>query len=179
MAGLASNIPGLIWVSENKVIVFTIAGLLLSGNGLLLWFNRNAPCPIDPKLRDACIKGRKMSKKMYFISGGVFVVGTFFAFVAPALAKDSPKTQSVKIEVTEKGFLPSEINVLPGTDVTLEVTRKTDTTCSTEIQVPSKKIKKALPLNQPVSIALGKLDKGEIRFGCGMNMMDSGRVVVR
>ena len=87
--------------------------------------------------------------------------------------------ETVQLEVTEKGFVPSQINVKPGADVVLEVTRKTDNTCSTEIQVPSKKINEKLPLNKTVTIALGKLEKGEIRFGCGMNMMDGGKILVR
>ena len=85
MAGLAGNVPGLIWVSENKIPVFLFAGAMLAINGLLLWRNRNAPCPIDPKLRDACIKGRRFSKRTYFISLAIFAVGAFFAFIAPNL----------------------------------------------------------------------------------------------
>ena len=85
MAGLASNVPGLMWVSENKVGVFVFAGSMLALNGFLLWRNRNAPCPIDPKLRDACIKGRRTSKNVYFISLAVFATGFFFAFIAPTL----------------------------------------------------------------------------------------------
>lgn len=83
MAGLASNVPGLIWVSENKIVVFTFAGAMLFGNGLLLWFNRNAPCPIDPNLRDACIKGRKTGKVLYFVSFIVFTIGFGFAYILP------------------------------------------------------------------------------------------------
>ena len=85
MAGLASNVPGLIWVSENKTGVFIAAGVMLALNGFWLWSQRNAPCPIDPKLRDACISGRKMSKTIYFVSLGVFGVGAFFAYAAPRL----------------------------------------------------------------------------------------------
>lgn len=85
MAGLATNVPGLIWISENKLYVFVLAGFMLAGNGFLLWKNRNAPCPIDPKLRDACAKGRRFSKNMYFLSLAVFLTGAFFAFVAPNL----------------------------------------------------------------------------------------------
>jgi hypothetical protein len=83
MAGLASNVPGLIWISENKTLVFLFAGTMLFANGLLLWRNRNAPCPMDPKLREACISGRKFSKNIYFFSLAVFSVGTFFAYIAP------------------------------------------------------------------------------------------------
>lgn len=83
MAGLASNVPGLIWVSEHKTGVFIFAGLMLALNGAWLWVNRDAPCPIDPDLRDACITGRRTSKIIYFVSLGVFAVGAFFAYVAP------------------------------------------------------------------------------------------------
>lgn len=96
-----------------------------------------------------------------------------------ALAKEAKIADKISVEVTEKGFVPREINVNPGTEVTLEVTRKTDATCSKEIQVPSKKIRLELPLNEKVTVALGKLDKGEIRFGCGMNMMEGGKIISR
>lgn len=85
----------------------------------------------------------------------------------------------VNLEVTENGFQPNKIDITPDTPVTLKITRKTDNTCSTSIQIPSKKIKKELPLNKTVEIDLGKLSKGEIRFGCGMNMMDSGKIYVK
>lgn len=85
MAGLASNVPGLIWISENKLGVFLFAGFLLAGNGILLWRNRNAPCPLDPELRKACLSGRKISLNIYFISLGIFSVGFFFSYIAPRL----------------------------------------------------------------------------------------------
>lgn len=83
LAGVATKIPGLIWISEHKIEVFIFAAVMLAANGLWMWFNRNAPCPIDPDLRDACIKGRKFSVRVYAISVVIFLVGAFFAFVAP------------------------------------------------------------------------------------------------
>lgn len=85
MAGLASNVPGLVWVSEHKTEMFLFAGTMLTLNGFLLWRNRNAPCPIDPKLRDACISGRRASKIIYSVSLGVFLIGAFFAYAAPQI----------------------------------------------------------------------------------------------
>lgn len=82
LAGLASNIPGLIWASENKLVIFLFAGTMLAFNGWLLWRNRNAPCPVDPKLREACISGRKMSRNIYFVSLSIFIVGFSFAYLA-------------------------------------------------------------------------------------------------
>ncbi len=86
--------------------------------------------------------------------------------------------QSVNLSVTENGFEPSSINVKPGTKVELKVTRKTDSTCAREIIIPSKNIKKELPLNKTISVQTGKLDKGEITFACGMNMV-TGVIIVK
>ena len=99
------------------------------------------------------------------------------AFSLNLMAGEKPLV--VNLSVTEKGFEPNEINVAPNKPVTLMVTRKTDDTCATEIQVPSLKIKKKLALNKAVKIDLGRLEKGEIRFGCGMNMMESGKIYVK
>ena len=85
MAGLATSVPGLVWISEHKAFVFIAAGSMLALNGAWMWLNRNAPCPIDPKLRDACLAGRKMSQTLYMVSVIVFAVGAFFAYVAPQL----------------------------------------------------------------------------------------------
>jgi plastocyanin domain-containing protein len=105
------------------------------------------------------------------------LVATFtLAGVQAAPAKAPHK--DIFLQVTEKGFEPPQIDVAPGTDVTLKVTRKTDSTCATEISIPAKKLKKALPLNQTVSVDLGKLEKGEVRFACGMDMI-SGQIVVK
>ena len=101
-----------------------------------------------------------------------------FLIASASLFANAGETQKFIVEVTEKGFVPSSIKVTPGTDVTLSVTRKTDATCSKEIQIPKKKVKLDLPLNQTVEVALGKLDKGEIKFGCGMNMMEGGKILV-
>lgn len=67
----------------------------------------------------------------------------------------------------------------PGLAVILDVTRSTDDTCSKQIQIPSKNIKLDLPLNKTLKIDLGSLEKGEIRFGCGMDMMDSGKIYAK
>jgi hypothetical protein len=79
--------PQLVWVSEHKEVVFVFAGLMLSASGVLQWRNRNAPCPIDPALRDACLRTRKWSLRVYGVSVLLYLVGAWFAFVAPWLAE--------------------------------------------------------------------------------------------
>lgn len=95
-----------------------------------------------------------------------------------AIAAPKVKGQIVELQVTEKGFEPGNISVKPGTPVTLKVTRKTDETCAKKIKISSKNIKMDLPLNKTVSIQLGALDKGDITFACGMDMM-TGHIVVQ
>lgn len=94
-------------------------------------------------------------------------------FTSPSLfaAKDTTPAQIIEISVTENGFEPSQIDAKAGVPVVLKVTRKTDATCATEMQIPSKKIKKDLPLNKPVTFEIGKLDKGDLSYACGMNML--------
>jgi len=101
-------------------------------------------------------------------------------FFLSAAVHASPKseTQVVTLSVTENGFEPSRLEVKPGVPVTLKVTRTSDETCATQINFPAKKIKKDLPLNKEVSVNLGKLEKGEIRFACGMNMME-GKIITK
>ena len=96
-----------------------------------------------------------------------------------AFAADSIQKTVVELTVTEKGFEPSSVDVGQDKDVTLNITRKTDNTCARYIVIPSKKIKTSLPLNKKVSVHVGKLEKGEVRFGCGMNLMESGHILIR
>jgi len=106
-----------------------------------------------------------------------FIFSLLFAMnLQPTLAHATD--QVVDLQVTEKGFEPSSVDVKSGVPVVLKVTRRTDATCATKIQIQSKNIKKDLPLNKMVIIALGKLDKGKIRFGCGMDMI-TGNIVVK
>lgn len=90
-------------------------------------------------------------------------------------AKETVK--NVDLKVTENGFEPSEIKVAPGTHVILNVTRKTDITCATQIKITEKNLKEELPLNKTIKIDLGTLKKGGIRFACGMDMI-SGHIVI-
>jgi hypothetical protein len=85
MITLTNAIPQIVWVGENKIYVFSFAFILLSISSVLTYKNRNAPCPIDPKLRDACLRGRKYSRNVLILSWVALSVGFFFAFIAQLL----------------------------------------------------------------------------------------------
>lgn len=79
--------------------------------------------------------------------------------------------QTAKIVVNEQGFEPAKIALRAGTPARLTFVRTTDKTCGTEIVFPSLRIKRTLPLNEPVYIDFSPAKTGEIAFACGMNML--------
>jgi len=85
LASFVAIFPQIVWISEYKEIVFAISALLMIIGGVLQWRNRNAPCPIDPKLRDACLKTRKTSLRIYLASLLILIIGSWFAFIQPLL----------------------------------------------------------------------------------------------
>lgn len=87
LSSLVSVFPQVVWLSEHKEGVFAFAGLMMAGSGVLQWRNRNAPCPTDPALRDACLRTRKVSFWVYAVSVGFYLVGGWFAFVQPWLSE--------------------------------------------------------------------------------------------
>ena len=85
LASFVAIFPQIVWISEYKEIVFAISALLMIIGGVLQWRNRNAPCPVDPKLRDACLKTRKTSLRIYLASLLILIIGSWFAFIQPLL----------------------------------------------------------------------------------------------
>ena len=85
LAGAISAVPQIVLFSEYKVVIFLVGSVLLVGGGVLQKINQNAPCPIDPVLRGSCLRTRKRSLMIYLFSLGLFLVGAFFAFLAPIL----------------------------------------------------------------------------------------------
>lgn len=85
LAGLVSTAPWLVVISEYKVIVFLVAGLLLLASAGLQWQARNQPCPVDIKQAKVCANLRKISWVILVISILIYLIGFFFAFVAVKL----------------------------------------------------------------------------------------------
>ena len=103
----------------------------------------------------------------------------FFIVMCLALAGTiaQAKDQVIEIKSTPNGFEPSKIEVSSDDSVILKVTRTTDQTCATDIHIKDKKVKQNLPLNETVTINLGKLKKGEVKFNCSMNMIKGSLIV--
>lgn len=85
MAGLASSVPGYIWLTERKLELFAVAGALLAGAVMVRWLTRNAPCPIDPNQARACRVMRRAGGVMLWAAVMIYLIGGFFAFFAADL----------------------------------------------------------------------------------------------
>jgi len=82
LAGLVSTAPWLVWLSEYKIAVFTVAAILLAASAFMQWRGRNAPCPVDPAQARACMMLRWLSAWILGFAILVYMTGVFFAFVA-------------------------------------------------------------------------------------------------
>lgn len=82
MAGLASNVPGLVFLSAHKEWAFAGAGVMLALALAAKWASRHAPCPADPALAVACSRMRRLGSWILGVAVVLYLVGGFFAFFA-------------------------------------------------------------------------------------------------
>ena len=85
MAGISSSVPGYVWLTEHKVQLFIVSGILLAFAMISRWQARNAPCPIDPDAAKACARLRRLSGILLWASVTIYIIGGFFAFFAADL----------------------------------------------------------------------------------------------
>jgi plastocyanin domain-containing protein len=111
---------------------------------------------------------------------GIIVTAALAAFALGAwgCSQKSAGPQTVKLTVSDRGFVPAEITVKNGAPVTLLVTRETDATCAKEIVIAGAGVREDLPLGQEVRITFTPEKKGELRYACPMDMV-SGSIKVQ
>ena len=83
LAGLVTNVPGLIWLSEHKELTFGLGAVLLLIAGIGHWRGRYAACPIDKEKAKACIDSKRIGFRVFLFSLAIYFVGFVFAFVIP------------------------------------------------------------------------------------------------
>ncbi len=80
-AGLLSIFPQLIWISERKLYFIVFGAVMLAIAGFLQWNSVEKACPTDKSLSGACSTTRDWSRWVYFLSLGVFLIGSGFALI--------------------------------------------------------------------------------------------------
>jgi cobalt-zinc-cadmium efflux system membrane fusion protein len=110
----------------------------------------------------------------------VVVAGSFFLRAEAERLGVRPTTaaeQAFQVTVTASDFQPSTLAMKAGVPAKVTFRRTAEPSCATEVVFPSLKIRRALPLNEPVEIRFTPT-AGEIAFACGMDMF-RGTVVAR
>lgn len=97
------------------------------------------------------------------------------ACASTAMAQDP--VRRVDIRVDERGYHPGTVRVQPGETITLILTRTTERGCGGTVVIPSRNIRRALPVNRPVEITLTVRERESLSFTCGMGMY-RGSIVV-
>jgi hypothetical protein len=79
LASLVTVVPQLVWVSEHKILLFALAGFMLVLSGISSYRNRNAACPADLVKAKSCLRLRRWSARIFYVSSAMYVIGFFFA----------------------------------------------------------------------------------------------------
>jgi len=114
-------------------------------------------------------------KWLVLVGSGLTIGFIYWFFLGKKEEGQGGVVERAEIKVAG-GYSPALVQVPAGKKVTLVFTRTDPTDCLEEIVFPDLKIKKTLPMNQPVEIEI-KLDKpGECSWHCGMSMYH-GKVI--
>jgi plastocyanin domain-containing protein len=77
----------------------------------------------------------------------------------------------IDIAVDDSGFSPASVDVKKGEQVVLRFTRTTKSECLKAIAIPDLNIKKDLPMNTPVEVAITPEKEGKMVLQCWMAMV--------
>jgi len=81
VAAITSSIPALITLSQYKVWIFIVSGVLLAGSSWFIWRTSNK-CPIDPVAANLCQHAQKWNRRIWFLAGTIWCIGFFASFIA-------------------------------------------------------------------------------------------------
>ena len=83
LASLINVFPQLIIISQYKVLISFITLIILLFAGVMIKKSEALPCPVDPNLRTICLKTRKNSKILYYLSVIIFASASVFTYLIP------------------------------------------------------------------------------------------------
>lgn len=69
--------PQLVWFSEHKIGVFSVAAIMLFASCLLQWHSRYLPVPGRSGVDASCIRTRRQSLGLFNFCGDLFDEGFF------------------------------------------------------------------------------------------------------
>ena len=116
-----------------------------------------------------------MDKIIVAILGLFGTAGTYWFFL---MKKDRIVEVSDAVDIiVEGGYTPSVIAISKDKTTKLTFLRKDPSGCLEEVVLSDFNIRKFLPINKKITIAITPKQKGEFAFSCGMNMFH-GKIIV-
>ena len=82
VATMASSAPWLIALSQYKLWMFLVSGILI-GLSIYAVYRPGRSCPTDPALAAACERANKWNRRFIMISGGMWLLGFVAAYALP------------------------------------------------------------------------------------------------
>ncbi|MFQ6005659.1 MAG: hypothetical protein ACE5OQ_09165 [Woeseia sp.] len=86
VVALTSTVPGLNFVSQNKVLVFSFSALLLIFSGRVT-FRQARDCPADPETLAAYIRAQRRNRRIFWTSSAIWLTGFFAAYLLLPLVR--------------------------------------------------------------------------------------------
>ncbi len=116
-----------------------------------------------------------MDKIIVTATGMITIVGIYwFFFGKKEEIMEAKTTWNINVE---GGYKPATITIPQGKQSTITFVRKDPNSCLEDVVIPDFKVKKFLPLNEPVTITISPAKPGTIDIHCGMNMFH-GKIIV-
>ncbi|HID83206.1 MAG TPA: hypothetical protein EYH06_12005 [Chromatiales bacterium] len=76
VASLNYNIPGLVFLAEQKYWALAFSALLLLFLAWVVW-RPNQSCPADPKLAAHCQSAKRWNRRIFWLSTSIWIFGFF------------------------------------------------------------------------------------------------------
>lgn len=83
IASLTASFPQIIWLTERKESLFIITGILLILSFIMMNNSKSLSCPIDVNQRKACQTSNSFSKKVYWGTVVIYIIGLSFSYIIP------------------------------------------------------------------------------------------------
>ncbi|HBY85473.1 MAG TPA: hypothetical protein DEO86_06325 [Colwellia sp.] len=80
VASMVSSLPFLVTLSEHKIWVFSISGVMLMLSAWML-YRPERTCPTVPKQAELCHKTQLWNRCIYWFSVILWIIGIFAAFI--------------------------------------------------------------------------------------------------
>ncbi len=107
------------------------------------------------------------------------IAGMAFTYWFFLMKKEEIVSVIDSVDITvDGGYSPNTISIPVDKLTRISFTRKDSSSCLEEVVLSDFKIKKYLPLNKKVTVAITPKRKGEFDFACGMNMFH-GKIIVK